>query len=91
MCVAACVDYYSEQSAVARIGYTRVNRVTDAGVSSQNRVHPAEMRPRPGVWWEFQLDVAIGYPLLAGYPPNVPVFGHCSFFNSLKTRQRTRL
>ncbi len=48
-------------SLVATIGYTRSNRVADAGVSSQNQVYPAEMRPRSGMWWEFGL-VIMGYP-----------------------------
>ncbi len=65
-------------SLVATIGYTRSNRVADAGVSSQNRVYQAEMRPRSGMWWEFCLVAIMGYPFLAGNPPGIPVFGHCS-------------
>ena len=54
------------------------NRVAHGGVSSQNRVHPAEMRPGSGVRQELLL-VLKRVPVLAAYPPGVPVFGHCSY------------
>ena len=31
------------------------------------------------MWWVTYVWQILGYPFLAGKPPGVPVFGHCSF------------
>ena len=44
------------------IGWACRNRVAAGGVSTQNRVHPAEMRPGSGLRWEQQDRVPDFWP-----------------------------